>query len=709
MAIWGRRVMDITEFHAALWNEVNAQAAAHGELTRTAFVEVTAGRLMGAEDVQDWRPAFFSRKAARGPLVEIDGYSDDELESAGVLTVFVALIKGDGEVQTIKSDELKRQYEAGVAFVAKSLTGEADSDEFADTSHPARDLVRIIRASEESARLRGTEPLQRVRICILTDAVMGARTKHAQRQAIGDITYEQHIWDLERLHRLELGSGTEPVEFITSEHGVRGIPAIPASREGAGYEAYLCVMPGSLLADIYDLYGTRLLESNIRAFLSTKVSANKGMRKTIISEPTKFFAFNNGLTATATAVERAPDGSITRLAGLQIVNGGQTTATLHSTRAKDRADLSHVFVQMKLTVLPADQATDLVPDIAKFANTQSKVSEADLASTSHLHRKIEELSRRIAAPARAGSTVSTYWYYERARAQYQTDLGRLSPAEQKKFIMLRPRAQVITKTDLAKIEATWRGRPYETSLGAQKNFIKFAVAFEREFAEHEEHLNERWFKHLVAKTILFETLDVLVAKAPWYAQFKANVVAYALAKLVAMASELRCEVDLDSIWKMQVVPDALKAQLSVIAEAVNGVVTSPPPERRNVTEWAKRQECWQRVQDLSVEFSPAARRCLRALSEVRGELRDARRDERENMSIHAQTACLNKAEEGYWASALAWRDARRVLGGGGTMYNILKTAAERGKTFVPTEKQAQRLLEIAAKLEKEGFVFVPGR
>lgn len=701
--------MDITEFHAALWNEVNAQATAHGELTRTAFVEVTAGRLMSAEDVQDWRPAFFSRKAARGPLVEIDGYSDDELESAGVLTVFVALIKGDGEVQTLKSDELKRQYEAGMAFVAKSLTGEADSDEFADTSHPARDLVRTIRASEEAARTRGTEPLQRVRICILTDAVMGARTKHAQRQAVGDITYEQHIWDLERLHRLEQVGGQEPVDIVTSEHGVPGIEAIPASREGAGYQAYLCVMPGNLLADIYDLYGTRLLESNIRAFLSTKVSANKGMRKTIISEPTKFFAFNNGLTATATSVERAADGGITRLTGLQIVNGGQTTATLHSTRTKDRADLSHVFVQMKLTVLPADQAADLVPDIAKYANTQSKVSEADLASTSHLHRKIEELSRRIAAPARAGSTISTYWYYERARAQYQTDLGRLSTAEQKKFVMLRPRSQVITKTELAKVEAAWRGRPHDTSLGAQKNFIKFAPAFEREFADHEEDLNERWFKHLVAKTILFDTLDALVAKAPWYSAYKANIVAYALAKLVDLAHEARCEVDLDSIWKMQRVPDALEAQLAEIAQAVKGVVTSPPPERKNATDWAKKLECWQRVQELRISLSSAAHRCLRSLPEERDASREARRDERENMSIHAQMACLNKAEEGYWASAFAWRDARRVLGGGGTMYNILETAAARGNRFVPTEKQAQLLLEIAAKLEKEGFVFVPGR
>ncbi len=699
--------MELADFKIALWNEINAQATVYGEYTRTAFVEVIAGRLVRAEDIQDWRPSYFSKKEARGPLVEVDGYSDDELESAGVLTVFVALMKGEGEIQTIKSDELKRQYEAAMRFVAMSLTGELDRDEFVETTDPARDLVRLIYLNRAVARARGTELVQRVRICILTDAVMGSRTKHATRQSNEGIIYEQHIWDLERLYRMERSCGQEPVDIVTAEQGVSGIQAIPASRAEAGYEAYLCVMPGSLLADIYDLYGTRLLESNIRAFLSTKVSANKGMRKTIIGEPANFFAFNNGITATAASIERATNGSITRLVGFQIVNGGQTTATLHSTRAKDHADLSQVYVQMKLTVLPAEQAGDLVPDIAKYANTQTKVSDADLASASHVHRKIEELSRRIAAPARVGSTVSTYWYYERARAQFDTDLGRLSPAEQKKFLMLRPRAQVITKTDLAKVEAAWDGRPYEASLGAQKNFIRFAAKFENEFAEHEEKLNERWFKHIVAKTILFDTLDVVVAKAPWYAGYKANVVAYALAKLAFMAREVRNEVDLDAIWKAQNVPDGLQGQLGEIAQAVNGVLTSPPPERKNVTEWAKKIECWHRVQALSIAFAPAARRYLRDRSEERDDSRDAKRDEQENIAIQAQADCLSKAQQGYWSSALSWRGTKQVIGAGGKLYDILRTAASKGVHFVPTEKQAEVLQQIAAKIEDNGFVFVP--
>ena len=102
------------------------------------------------------------------------------------------------------------------------------------------------------------------------------------------------------------------------------------------------------------------------------------MRDTIRKEPQMFLAFNNGLSATAEAVtvEDLPGGGkgLRSIRDLQIVNGGQTTASIYHAVKKDKADVSQLFVQVKLTVLNDPTKMDIVvPYISRYANTQNKV------------------------------------------------------------------------------------------------------------------------------------------------------------------------------------------------------------------------------------------------------------------------------------------------------------------------------------------------
>lgn len=53
-------------------------------------------------------------------------------------------------------------------------------------------------------------------------------------------------------------------------------------------DAYMGIVPGKFLADIYLKYGSKLLQGNVRAFLSIRGKVNKGIRDTIINNPNSF-------------------------------------------------------------------------------------------------------------------------------------------------------------------------------------------------------------------------------------------------------------------------------------------------------------------------------------------------------------------------------------------------------------------------------------
>lgn len=186
----------------------------------------------------------------------------------------------------------------------------------------------------------------------------------------------------------------------------KGIQCLPAHIDSADYESYLMVMPATILGELYGKYGDRLLEQNVRCFLQARGKVNKGIRSTIITDPEMFFAYNNGITATAREVitETEDDGIyIKEIRDLQVVNGGQTTASLFHTSRKDKVSLEKIFVQMKLSVVDGEKGEVVIPKISEYANTQNKVNAADFFSNHPFHLRMEEFSRRLWVPPQPGA------------------------------------------------------------------------------------------------------------------------------------------------------------------------------------------------------------------------------------------------------------------------------------------------------------------
>lgn len=456
-------------------------------------------------------------------------------------------------------------------------------------------------------------------------------------------------------------------------------------------------MSGEFLARLYRDYGARLLERNVRSFLQTRGAINRGIRDTILKQPDRFLAFNNGISATAASVElvQASEDSlaIRCIEDLQIVNGGQTTASLYAALDRDKADLSRIAVQVKLTVVGTETIDELVPRISRYSNTQNRVTGADFSSNDPFHVAIEGLSRSIWAPAPEGTQRQTHWFYERARGQYADALAKArTPAQKRQFKAMNPTSQKMTKTDLAKFEHSWEQLPHVVSLGAQKNFGEYMLHPVRRPSQPDA----TYYEGLVARAILFRTAEKLVS-AQQFGGYRANIVTYTIAKLSHATSR---RLDLATIWRTQRLSDAAGEALTEISHLVFDIISDPPERFRNISEWCKRLDCWKRVEEL--EWNPP--RVLESeLVDVRAGGPAATNDGRAGRLTAEETELIVEAssvEAETWFGVSKWAKETNSLQPWqrGLAYSLGKLARADRPPSVKQARQGKILLEDAKRL-----------
>ena len=657
------------------------------------FADLAGQMLEEAEELSDYMACAFRGSGPRRRNLGIDGYAFDDADDS--LCVVIAVFDGTSDPITLTQTAAKTEFVKLTAFLEEAL--EPGTEYMPQGDQPAADFVELIQSHRGS--------ITRLRLYLVSDGLLSDRIRDWPESEIRGIPVEFHIWDISRFHAAassRRGREALTVDFAAIAPG--GVPCLHASLHQSDYSGYLCVLPGETLAAIYDRYGSRLLEGNVRSFLGKTGKVNKAMRETILQRPGMFFAFNNGIAATATSVDVAmtQDGPrLMQATDLQIVNGGQTTASLAFSRRKDGADLSGIFVQMKLSVVSELLAGELIPKISEYANKQNKVSDSDLFSNHEYHRQLEALSRRIPAPPKPGSQKTTIWFYERARGQYRIETANMSPGERARFEAEHPKDQVINKTDLAKIENSWLRRPVDVSKGAQKNFDAFSKYIVAEWAASPLQFNDEYFRTIVAHAIVFKTLESLVPKQPWYdGGYRANIVTFSIAKLVQIVEDLGGDLALNTpaIWKQQAISAALTEQLLLIAKSMYEVITHPEQGIENVTEWCKKDLAWTKAIDARVEALPEFRNELISRQRIVDAKRDAADDARIDRGIEAVTAVI-EFTSARWKEVRQWGQTRNLLTP--REDSLLLVAATFGK--IPSEKQAEAILGIRAKLQQEGL------
>jgi hypothetical protein len=621
-----------------------------------AFTQIMLDLLEESGEIEEGQACYHRDRG-----IEISGYGVQGED--GVANLFTTIYRGDVPPATIGKGDIETAFRRLRAFWDRTAT---DYYRTLEESSEAFDMAMRLYEAREA--------ITQIRLFLLTDGQ--ARTEYRETEEVDGLEISFHIWDVRRLHRLVI------------------------SGQRREYQAYFAIIPGEVLNEIYAQYGPRLLELNVRSFLQARGKVNQAIRRTILEQPERFLAYNNGISITASEIEvvKIAGGgfSLQRIRNLQIVNGGQTTASLHHAARRDRADLSAIRVPAKLTVVPEEHLEEIVPLISRYANSQNRISEADFSANDPFHVRVEELSRTIWAPATGGTLRQTRWFYERARGQYADGLGRArTPARQRMFKQEHPPAQKFTKTDLAKFENTWDQLPHIVSRGAQKNFAEFTI---RLAARHRGAPDAEYFRQLIAEAILFRRTERLVS-AQNFGGYRANIVTYSLAYLAHATAH---RIDLERIWAEQNLSDAVEDAIVGISHHVFRVLTSPPGGA-NITEWAKREACWKRVRELDVELPAALESELISLDH-RGKGKPVTGIEAPDASEQKLIDEIAKVPAEKWLALSHW--AKETDNLQGWQRGIAYTLGQRAKQGrEPTRKQAVQAQSILEEADRLGFHF----
>lgn len=585
-------MQEIEKYYSSLYQDIRSMqdSSDEGASQEQLFTQIALDLLSDGGETENAYLAYDEKALGTKNQHKINGYAlSDNYET---VDLFITIYLGeDGSIQKTTKDKIDQAVTRITNFFRKAVYNDYVNEveesspifEFADTLANYRELK---------------ENLVRVNAIILTNGEY--KGDFPPSQTIGGYKVFCRVVDINYLYNISEQSRI-PIEICFGDDGIK-VPCLIAETESDEYQAYIAIMPGQGLANLYERFGARLLEQNVRSFLQFTGKINKGIRNTIMNEPHMFLAFNNGIAATADHIELDALGRyISKISNLQIVNGGQTTASIYHTWKKDKADMSNIFVPLKLSVIKNEKEfSGIVSQISRYANTQNKVNDADFTANNPFLIELEKLSRYILTPTTERNNIQTNWFFERARGQYKNIRQKdgFTKSRQKQFDLKYPKWQMFTKVELAKYvnayQEIWEGRrlvigPHIVVRGNEKNYAQFINN------NTQKKINSIYFEDTVAKIILFKAAEKLYGVKPNnIGEMRNAVVPYAIALLGHLTNY---RLDLYKIWKNQVISDSLSQFMYGLMKKLNQFIIENSPSSHYI-EWAKKEECWTKIKDI---------------------------------------------------------------------------------------------------------------
>ncbi|MBI1836958.1 MAG: AIPR family protein [Flavobacteriia bacterium] len=410
-----------------------------------------------------------------------------------------------------------------------------------------------------------------------------------------EILVLKRLVDLNFLYSVLLSQGNREALTIDFEEKFNfKIEAIKAADEN-NFESYLCVLPAYILAELYRRFSSRLLEKNVRSFLQFKNTSNAGMRKTLTKEPEKFIAFNNGLTITASNKEIDIVNEkiyIKSLSDFQIVNGGQTTASIYFSQ-KDGIDVSKVKVMAKINVaknVSEEDLNELISSISEFSNSQSKVTTVDLRSRNPQLNKIKSLSESIITPS------GRKWFFEKSKGEFNTKLRIAGQSGKNRIEKEYPKEFRFTKEQLGKYYSSWGDEPFKVKKGGEAIFRKFLEELGSE--EKKVNIDRNFYELLISRIILFKSLEEIHgARNNAIGQLRSAVVPYTMSILYSKTEgdkKNHNTFDLAKLWSSEGVEDDLKIYLKELMIQINDLIKKYA-KSDDLGEYSKKKELWEDI------------------------------------------------------------------------------------------------------------------
>ena len=670
-------------FAQELTAEVEEALSPETPFSQEVFTRLVLERLEEAGHLDGTFP-LYQEGRVKNAAYRIDGYAYDEERAR--LDLFTTLYSGDLPPSKLGAADVTKALERALRFASACVDGLASQLEPANTD--ASDLARLIEATAAD--------LTAIRIVLLTDGIVGNITPPVDWRGK---PLEFEAYDIVRLFRV-LGEGETRGDIVVDLVALTGhaIPCLHVPAQNDDYDAYLAVLPGEVLSQVYERYGVRLLELNVRAFLGLqgRKSVNAELRRTIAEQPSMFLAFNNGIVATVDELDVSPDATgrlqISTLRGLQIVNGGQTTASLHRARRKDSLRLDHVAVPVKIIKVGGADLSEMVSSISRAANRQNTVQLADFSANDPFHQQIETLANTTWLDDGKGR-----WFYERARGSYLAAEQKAGyrKTEEKAFRQQTPKNRRLSKLDVARYLNTWSGLPDKVCLGGQKNFQNF---MQRLKDEPPPPPDQEWFKRLIGIAVLYRAAAKKI-KAMKFPAYGAQITAYVVAGLSHKSGG---RIDFDRLWSRQIVSAEMERLIEEWAPQLDTLLRQSAGQR-NPSEWFKKADCWKEIQSHLPALTDPLPSEL-SYSKVDGDISMMPRGTHSVADYERIARCmqipgaiwLEIAERGQKTGTLHWKVAgicRTVAG-----------YAAGGWERKPSAKQAKFALDAARAAERAGLV-----
>ncbi|MCJ8154124.1 AIPR family protein [Chryseobacterium sp. SSA4.19] len=618
--------------------------------------------------------------------IKINAWNYDEENES--IDLFVTIFKGEQRVTKVSDKDVLDAFSKAENFFWQAREGKL-SAKVDESDITVFDLVQIIEQSKNDVK--------NVRIFVITNGQVSSEIIQEATEQNG-VYIDSQIWDIERVHQQYLiRSGKQKIEIDFLNDYNYKLKCLHMDKVSEKVDAYIAIIPGKILASVYEKYRQGLLEKNVRTFLQFRARVNQGIRETIRKEPDMFFAYNNGISTTAEKVDIDFEDNIpyiTRISNWQVVNGGQTTASIFATSMEKEIDLSKVFVQMKISVVQQqDEMGNIVAKISRFANTQTIIKDSDFSSNSEYHIAIENFSRTEWVPSLTGGKATNKWFYERTRGQYLDEKSKKTGKESKIFDREYPKKQKFLKTDLAKYEMSWWQRPFDVSKGAENNFKLFT----KELSSQKNEVGKKYYQRLIAKAILFKEIDKIVAKKA-LGGYKANMVSYILAWLSYKSNK---KLNLDNIWENQGINEAVNDMIEQMIDIVWSHINNPSKTGMNIGEWCKKPECWLTLKDKFIDTNVIN-------DEIRKDADTYVENDLVGQELSPQDAkIIEKAGEiksEIWFAIAKWaKENNRFTPFDRKLAYNLGILANR-KAFL-TIKQAKSAMRILKESEEEGFKY----
>lgn len=566
----------VVKYAEELIGEVEESVSSDAPFSQEIFTRLVLERLEEAGHLESTFP-LYQEGRVKNAAYRIDGYAFDEERSR--LDLFTTIYSGEPPPTKLTTADLTKAIERVLRFANACVNGLASDLEPSNTD--ASDLARLIETQSSELAV--------IRVVLLTDGIVGNLVASTQWRG-REVLYESY--DIIRLQRV-LGEGETRADIAVDLVALTGNPVscLHVPSHDGGYDAYLAVLPGEVLSKIYERYGVRLLELNVRAFLGLqgRKSVNAELRRTIVEQPSMFLAFNNGIVATVDDLELADNGSggteIASLRGLQIVNGGQTTASLHRARRKESLSLDNVSVPIKIIKVGGADLGEMVSSISRAANRQNTVQLADFSANDPFHQNVETLANNTWLDDGKGR-----WFYERARGSYTAAEQKAAyrKTEQQAFRTQTPKNRRLSKLDVARYLNAWGGLPNRVCLGGQKSFQHF---MQRLKDEPPPPIDEVWFKRLVALAVLYRATEKKIRSMKFPA-YGAQITAYVVA---GISHRTGGRIDFNRLWSRQTISPELEQLIDDWAPKMDTAMRSSAGQR-NPSEWYKNGDCWNEIQ-----------------------------------------------------------------------------------------------------------------